>query len=362
MRQFKFIISGGGTGGHIYPAISISNELKLRYPNSKIVFVGARDRMEMQIVPKHGFEIIGLWISGFTRSLSLKNFIFPIKLLASLLRSLFIIKNNKPDVVIGTGGFASGPILYIASLFGIPTLIQEQNSYPGITNKILAKRASKICVAYDNLDRFFDKNKLILTGNPVRSDLQNLAIDSVGAALNFGLEENKKTLLIIGGSNGSREINKLIFNNLNLFESLNIQLLWQCGKIYFEQYKKLNNNKNIKVYDFIDKMNLAYEVADIIISRAGASSISELCIVGKPVIFLPSPNVAEDHQSKNALSLVNNKAALMIEEKNMNKDFKNSFSELINDRELQNELSRNIKKQAKINATRDIVNEIEKLL
>ena len=362
MRQFKFIISGGGTGGHIYPAISISNELKLRYPNSKIVFVGARDRMEMQIVPKHGFEIIGLWISGFTRSLSLKNFIFPIKLLASLLRSLFIIKNNKPDVVIGTGGFASGPILYIASLFGIPTLIQEQNSYPGITNKILAKRASKICVAYNNLDRFFDKNKLILTGNPVRSDLQNLAIDSVGAALKFGLEENKKTLLIIGGSNGSREINKLIFNNLNLFESLNIQLLWQCGKIYFEQYKNLNNNKNIKVYDFIDKMNLAYEVADIIISRAGASSISELCIVGKPVIFLPSPNVAEDHQSKNALSLVNNKAALMIEEKNMNKDFKNSFSELINDKELQNELSRNIKKQAKINATRDIVNEIEKLL
>ena len=362
MRQFKFIISGGGTGGHIYPAISISNELKLRYPNSKIVFVGARDRMEMQIVPKHGFEIIGLWISGFTRSLSLKNFIFPIKLLTSLLRSLFIIKYNKPDVVIGTGGFASGPILYIASLFGIPTLIQEQNSYPGITNKILAKRASKICVAYDNLDRFFDKNKLILTGNPVRSDLQNLAIDSVGAALKFGLEENKKTLLIIGGSNGSREINKLIFNNLNLFESLNIQLLWQCGKIYYEHYKKLNNNKNIKVYDFIDKMNLAYEVADIIISRAGASSISELCIVGKPVIFLPSPNVAEDHQSKNALSLVNNNAALMIEEKNMNKDFKNSFSELINDRELQNELSRNIKKQAKINATRDIVNEIEKLL
>ena len=362
MRQFKFIISGGGTGGHIYPAISISNELKLRYPNSKIVFVGARDRMEMQIVPKHGFEIIGLWISGFTRSLSLKNFIFPIKLLTSLLRSLFIIKNNKPDVVIGTGGFASGPILYIASLFGIPTLIQEQNSYPGITNKILAKRASKICVAYNNLDRFFDKNKLILTGNPVRSDLQNLAIDSVGAALKFGLEENKKTLLIIGGSNGSREINKLIFNNLNLFESLNIQLLWQCGKIYYEHYKKLNNNKNIKVYDFIDKMNLAYEVADIIISRAGASSISELCIVGKPVIFLPSPNVAEDHQSKNALSLVNNKAALMIEEKYMNKDFKNSFSELINDRELQNELSRNIKKQAKINATRDIVNEIEKLL
>jgi UDP-N-acetylglucosamine--N-acetylmuramyl-(pentapeptide) pyrophosphoryl-undecaprenol N-acetylglucosamine transferase len=362
MRQFKFIISGGGTGGHIYPAISISNELKLRYPNSKIVFVGARDRMEMQIVPKHGFEIIGLWISGFTRSLSLKNFIFPIKLLTSLLRSLFIIKYNKPDVVIGTGGFASGPILYIASLFGIPTLIQEQNSYPGITNKILAKRASKICVAYDNLDRFFDKNKLILTGNPVRSDLQNLAIDSVGAALKFGLEENKKTLLIIGGSNGSREINKLIFNNLNLFESLNIQLLWQCGKIYYEHYKKLNNNNNIKVYDFIDKMNLAYEVADIIISRAGASSISELCIVGKPVIFLPSPNVAEDHQSKNALSLVNNKAALMIEEKNMNKDFKNSFSELINDRELQNELSRNIKKQAKINATRDIVNEIEKLL
>lgn len=361
MRNLNFIISGGGTGGHIYPAISISNELKLRYPNSKILFVGANNRMEMQIVPKHGFKIIGLWVSGFSRSFSIKNLIFPLKLLISLIRSVFIIKSNKPDLVIGTGGFASGPILYIASLFGIPTVIQEQNSYPGITNKILGKRVNKICVAYDNLDRFFDKNKIVFTGNPVRSDIKKIDIKTT-SAFNFKLEENKKTLLIIGGSNGSREINKAILNNLELFNSLDIQVLWQCGKIYFEQYKHLNANKSVRVFAFIDEMNLAYDVADIIISRAGASSISELCIVGKPVIFIPSPNVAEDHQSKNALSLVNKKAAIMIEEKNIKKDFKNSFTELINNKELQIDLSRNVLKQAKLNATKDIVNEIEKLL
>ena len=361
MRNLNFIISGGGTGGHIYPAISISNELKLRYPNSKILFVGANNRMEMQIVPKHGFKIIGLWVSGFSRSFSIKNLIFPLKLLISLIRSVFIIKSNKPDLVIGTGGFASGPILYIASLFGIPTVIQEQNSYPGITNKILGKRVNKICVAYYNLDRFFDKNKIVFTGNPVRSDIKKIDIKTT-SAFNFKLEENKKTLLIIGGSNGSREINKAILNNLELFNSLDIQVLWQCGKIYFEQYKHLNTNKSVSVFAFIDEMNLAYDVADIIISRAGASSISELCIVGKPVIFIPSPNVAEDHQSKNALSLVNKKAAIMIEEKNIKKDFKNSFTELINNKELQIDLSRNVLKQAKLNATKDIVNEIEKLL
>ena len=361
MRNLNFIISGGGTGGHIYPAISISNELKLRYPNSKILFVGANNRMEMQIVPKHGFKIIGLWISGFSRSFSIKNLIFPLKLLISLIRSVFIIKNNKPDLVIGTGGFASGPIVYIASLFGIPTVIQEQNSYPGVSNKILGKRANKICVAYDNLDRFFDKNKIVFTGNPVRSDIKKIDVKTTSAS-NFKLEENKKTVLIIGGSNGSRVINSTILNNLQLFESLNIQVLWQCGKIYFEQYKHLNANTNVRVYAYIDKMNLAYDVADVIISRAGASSISELCIVGKPAIFIPSPNVAEDHQSKNALSLVKKNAAIMVEEKNINKDFKNSFMGLINNKELQTDLSRNIKKQAKLNATKDIVNEIEKLL
>jgi UDP-N-acetylglucosamine--N-acetylmuramyl-(pentapeptide) pyrophosphoryl-undecaprenol N-acetylglucosamine transferase len=272
MKNLNFIISGGGTGGHIYPAISISNELKLRYPHSNILFVGASDRMEMQIVPEHGFKITGLWVSGFSRSLSAKNLIFPIKLLVSLLRAVFIIKNNKPDVVIGTGGFASGPILYIASLFGIPTVIQEQNSYPGVTNKILGKRVNKICVAYGNLDRFFDKNKIVFTGNPVRSGLKKVDVKS-SSALNFKLEENKKTLLIIGGSNGSRVINTTILNNLELFNSLNIQVLWQCGKIYFDEYKYLNSNKNVRVYAFIDKMNLAYDVADIIISRAGASSI-----------------------------------------------------------------------------------------
>ena len=362
MKEFKFIISGGGTGGHIYPAISISNELKLRYPNSKILFVGASDRMEMQIVPKYGFKIIGLWISGFNRNFSIKNLIIPIKLLFSLLHSILIIKKNSPDVVIGTGGFASGPLLYIATLFGIPTLIQEQNSYPGITNKLLSKRVNKICVAYNGLDRFFNKNKMIETGNPVRSDLRNLHSDNFGDKSKFGLQENKRTLLILGGSNGSREINKVVFNNINLFESINVQVLWQCGKIYFEQYRYLNSKENIHVHAFIDEMNLAYAHADIIISRAGASSISELCIVGKPVIFIPSPNVAENHQYKNAKNLVIKNAAVLIEEKNLETDFVKSFTDLINNTEYQLELSNSIIKNAKQNATIDIVNEIERLL
>ena len=362
MKEFKFIISGGGTGGHIYPAISISNELKLRNPNSEILFVGAADRMEMQIVPKNGFKIIGLWISGFNRKLSVKNLIIPIKLLFSLLHSILIISKNKPDVVIGTGGFASGPLLYIATLFGIPTLIQEQNSYPGITNKLLSKRVNKICVAYDGLDRFFDKNKMIKTGNPVRSDLRNLDSDSIRYKSKFSLKENKRTLLILGGSNGSREINKVVFNNINLFESLNVRVLWQCGKIYFEQYRYLNSKENVQIYAFIDEMNIAYGDADIIISRAGASSISELYLVGKPVIFIPSPNVAENHQYKNAKTLVDKNAAILIEEKNLKTDFINTFTDLINNSELQLELSDNIKKNAKKNATIDIVDEIEKLL
>ena len=362
MKEFKFIISGGGTGGHIYPAISISNELKLRYPNSKILFVGASDRMEMQIVPKYGFKIIGLWISGFSRNFSVKNLIIPIKLLFSLIHSILIIKKNNPDVVIGTGGFASGPLLYIATLFKIPTLIQEQNSYPGITNKLLSKRVNKICVAYNGLDRFFNKNKMIETGNPVRSDLRNLHSGNTGDKSIFGLQENKKTLLILGGSNGSREINKVVFNNLNLFESLNVQVLWQCGKIYFEQYRYLNNKENIHVHAYIDEMNLAYAHADIIISRAGASSISELCIVGKPVIFIPSPNVAENHQYKNAKNLVIKNAAVLIEEKNLETDFVKSFTDLINNTEYQLELSNSIIKNAKPNATAEIVNEIENLL
>ena len=265
-------------------------------------------------------------------------------------------------MVIGTGGFASGPLLYIATLFKIPTLIQEQNSYPGITNKLLSKRVNKICVAYNGLDRFFNKNKIIETGNPVRSDLRNLHSANTGDKSKFGLQENKNTLLILGGSNGSREINKVVFNNINLFESLNIQVLWQCGKIYFKQYRHLNSKENVNVYAFIDEMNLAYREADIIISRAGASSISELCIVGKPVIFIPSPNVAENHQYKNAKTLVNKNAALLIEEKNLETDFVKLFTDLINNTKLQLELSNSIIKNAKQNATTDIVNEIEKLL
>ncbi|MES2577748.1 MAG: undecaprenyldiphospho-muramoylpentapeptide beta-N-acetylglucosaminyltransferase [Bacteroidota bacterium] len=361
MKQYKFILSGGGTGGHIYPAIAIANELKARFPDADFLFVGAKDKMEMQKVPQAGYNIKGLWISGLQRRLTFDNALFPIKLLSSLLKSRTIIKQFKPDVVIGTGGFASGPLLQAAAIAGIPTVIQEQNSFPGITNKLLSKKANKICVAYENLERFFPKEKMILTGNPVRQDLIDIESKREEAIQYFNLDSNKKTLLVLGGSLGARRVNQLIEKELPNMLSQNVQVIWQCGKLYLEDYKKYNS-ANVQVVAFIERMDLVYAAADIVISRAGASSVSELCIVGKPVIFIPSPNVAEDHQTKNAQAIVDKKGALMLKESELESQFSLVFEVLLKDQGKQNQLSENIKLLAMPEATKQIVDEIVKLI
>ena len=361
MAKHKFIVSGGGTGGHIYPAIAIANELKTRFPDAEFLFVGAQDKMEMQKVPQAGYAIKGLWIAGLQRKLTLQNLLFPVKLINSLSKSRAIIKGFKPDVVIGTGGFASGPLLQVANSLNIPTLIQEQNSFPGITNKLLSKKANKICVAYENLERFFPKEKMILTGNPVRQDLIDIESKREEALKYFNLDASKKTLLVLGGSLGARRVNQLIEKELDFFGSQNVRIIWQCGKFYLEEYKKYDS-KNVQVLAFIDRMDLVYASADFVISRAGASSVSELSIVGKPVIFIPSPNVAEDHQTKNAKSIVDKNGALLLKESELDEKFNAVFSDLVANENLQKQLSENIKKLAKIHATSDIVDEIVKLI
>ena len=351
----RFIISGGGTGGHIFPAIAIADELKRRLPDAEILFVGAKDRMEMQKVPQAGYPIEGLWISGLQRKLSWQNLLFPLKFISSLLKSRSIIKRFKPDAVIGTGGFASGAVVKVAGQMGIPTFIQEQNSYAGITNKMLAKNAHKICVAYDAMEQFFPKEKIVKTGNPIRDGLLNIAQYRSDGLSYFHLDSERKTLLVLGGSLGARRINQLIEQQLPLFEQLGVQVLWQCGKLYYEEYKKYNSEQ-VRVLAFIDRMELAYAAADAIISRAGASSVSELCVVGKLVIFIPSPNVAEDHQTKNARAIADKQAAILLRENELNEQFANTFSKLIADEAQQEALSAHIKALAQPNATKDIVN------
>ena len=362
MKKPRFIISGGGTGGHIYPAVAIANELKAQYPDAEFLFVGAQDKMEMQKVPQAGYPIEGLWIAGLQRKLTLQNALFPVKLASSLLKSYRILKKFKPDVVIGTGGFASGAVLKVASMLGIPTVIQEQNSYPGITNKLLAKKANKICVAYENLERFFPKEKMMLTGNPVREDLIEVGSKKEEAVSYFKLDASKKTLLVLGGSLGARRINQLIEKELDFLLSKNIQILWQCGKLYLKDYEKYNSKGNVQVTAFIDRMDLVYAAADVVISRSGASSVSELCIIGKPTIFIPSLNVAEDHQTKNAKAIVDKNGALLIKESDLDFQFETVFSDLISNENKQIELSQNIKKLALPNATKTIVEEIKKLI
>ena len=360
-KTYKFILSGGGTGGHIYPAIAIADALKESFPDCKILFVGAKDRMEMQKVPEAGYPIKGLWISGLQRSLSLKNILFPVKLLSGFLTSVKIVNRFKPDVVIGTGGYASAPLLKIAALKKVPCLIQEQNSYAGITNKWLSKNVQTICVAYDGMEKFFPKNKIILTGNPVRQDLLKIASKKDEAQQFFSLDKNKKTLLVLGGSLGAKTINTFIEQSLKFFKNQNIQILWQCGKHYEETFKKYSG-KYIQVHAFLNRMDLAYAAADFIISRAGALSVSELCLVGKPVIFIPSPNVAEDHQTKNARAIAQKEAAILIPEKDLDTQFIPEFKKLLSSLELQKRLGKNIKKLAKPEATKEIVKEIKKLL
>jgi UDP-N-acetylglucosamine--N-acetylmuramyl-(pentapeptide) pyrophosphoryl-undecaprenol N-acetylglucosamine transferase len=293
--------------------------------------------------------------------LTFDNALFPIKLLSSLLKSRQIIKQFQPDVVIGTGGFASGPLLQMANSAGIPTVIQEQNSFPGITNKLLSRKANAICVAYENLERFFPKDKMVLTGNPVRQDLMTIEGKRAEGVAHFNLDPNKNTILVLGGSLGARRVNQLIQKELEFFETQNVQLLWQCGKLYFEEYQKYQS-KDVQVMAFIERMDLVYAAADIVISRAGASSVSELCIVGKPVVFIPSPNVAEDHQTKNAKSIADKNGAILIRESELDATFESTFSDLIGNENKQHELSQNIKSLALPNATKAIVEEIIKLI
>ncbi|MBR9914807.1 MAG: undecaprenyldiphospho-muramoylpentapeptide beta-N-acetylglucosaminyltransferase [Algicola sp.] len=362
MSHYKIILSGGGTGGHIYPAIAIANELKSRFPQAEFLFVGASDRMEMEKVPQAGYEIEGLWISGIQRKLTLSNLAFPFKLVASLLKSRKIINTFQPDVAIGTGGYASGPLLKTAVSKGVPSLIQEQNSFPGITNRWLSKKVDKICVAYDGLESFFPKEKIILTGNPIRKDLLQIKNKEIEGKDTFSLIHSKHTLLVLGGSLGARRINQFIESRLEFFKSMNIQVIWQCGKLYYQQYKNYNDLEHVQVHAFLNQMDMAYAAADVIVSRAGASSVSELCVVGKPVLFIPSPNVAEDHQTKNAKAIADKNAAILIKESDLETAFDATFSELMNSSEKQESLSQNIKALALEHATSHIADEVEKLL
>ena len=360
MRPYKVIVSGGGTGGHIYPAIAIAKEIQRRYPDTQFLFVGAQDRMEMQKVPQAGFDIEGLWISGIQRKLTIENAKFPLKLVCSLIKSGNILKRFQPDVVIGTGGFASGPLLKRATGKGIPALIQEQNSYAGITNKLLSKSVQKICVAYDQMHRFFPMAKIIKTGNPVRADLLDISSKRASAFTKFDLAPNSKVLLVIGGSLGARAINQLVEKELPFLKTLGVQVLWQTGALYYEQYKHLEKDA-VRVMAYIDQMDMAYAASDIIVSRAGASSVSELCIVGKATIFIPSPNVAEDHQTKNAQAIASQDAAILINQKELDARFEKELKELLINEAKRTALGAAIKTLALPGATVAIVDEVEKL-
>ncbi len=317
-EELRVIISGGGTGGHIFPAISIANAIRARHPEAKILFVGALGRMEMERVPKAGYEIKGLPICGFDRKHLFKNIIVLYKIWKSQRMAKKIIKAFKPMVAVGVGGYASGPMLNVCADKGIPCLIQEQNSYAGVTNRLLAKKAMKICVAYEGMERFFPAEKIVITGNPIRQNVLNVAVTKEEARLSFGLDPDKKTVLFLGGSLGARTINESISQHLDLIRNSDVQFIWQTGKYYYEdickQLKQQQAIPQLKVTDFISDMGEAYKAADLVISRAGASSISEFCLIGKPVILVPSPNVAEDHQTKNAMALVNKDAAIYVKD------------------------------------------------
>ena len=368
MSSYKVIISGGGTGGHIYPAIAIAKKILEIKKDSEILFVGAKGRMEMEKVPEEGFEIVGLNVVGIQRSMSingiLKNLKFPFLLMKSLNHARKIIKDFQPNIVVGVGGYASGPTLRMAHRLKIPTLIQEQNSYAGLTNKWLSKKTKKICVAYENMNQFFEPTKLVLTGNPVRKDIENLDVKLSEAKTYFKVSKNEKVILVLGGSLGAKSINEGILNSIHTIKDKPIKLLWQVGKRYFESIEnQLNqiNIPNVKALAFIKRMDLAYSIADIVISRAGALSISELTLAGKPSILVPSPNVSEDHQTKNAMSLVNKSAAILIEDKQTDSLLRTALDLLKQENQL-NTISKNAKKMGKPNASDDIVKEIFKLI
>ncbi|MDD6541559.1 MAG: undecaprenyldiphospho-muramoylpentapeptide beta-N-acetylglucosaminyltransferase [Prevotella sp.] len=363
-EELRVIISGGGTGGHIFPAVSIANAIKAQHPDAKILFVGALGRMEMQRVPAAGYEIKGLPIQGFNRKHLLKNVSVLIRLYKSLRMARKIIKQFRPMVAVGVGGYASGATLYECAKMGIPCLIQEQNSYAGVTNKLLAKRVQKICVAYDGMERFFPADKIIMTGNPVRENVLQTSLSQQEARTSFGLQPDKKTILLVGGSLGARTINESVMSHLDMIKDSGVQFIWQTGKYYHADIMKRLEGKDLpmlKVTDFISDMGAAYKAADVVISRAGASSISEFQLIGKPVILVPSPNVAEDHQTKNALALVNKQAALLVRDAEAREKLLPLALQTVKDDAKLASLSENIKKLGKGNAAGVIAQEVLRL-
>ena len=365
MSAIKVILSGGGTGGHIFPAVAIANEIKRLEPTAEILFVGALGRMEMEKVPAAGYKIIGVPIAGLQRRFTLQNLKLPFLIIRSLLATRKIINEFKPDVAVGTGGYASGPLLKAAASKGIPFVLQEQNSYAGITNKILSKNASKICVAYEGMDKFFPKDKILLTGNPVRQDLSKPGDLRAEGEKYFGLQFGVKTILVIGGSLGARTINEAILADVEKFAAAGVQVVWQTGKVYYPKIKEQleqQKPKGIFAHEFITRMDLAYAAADLVISRAGASSVSELCNLGKASVLVPSPNVAEDHQTKNALALVNKQAAVFVKDvEAANQLADTAIAQLQNDTALQS-LRKNALSMAYPNAAQQIANEVLKLI
>jgi len=364
MMGNRIIISGGGTGGHIFPAIAIANALKDLQAEVEILFVGANGKIEMQKVPAAGYKIKGLPIRGFERKLTFRNISTLFGLIKSVFKSRKIVKEFKPDVVVGVGGYASGPVIYVAGSKGIPAVLQEQNSYAGVTNKLLAKRAKKICVAYDGMEKFFDASKIVKTGNPVRKDLYVNELSKKDAIDFFELDDQKKTILILGGSGGALTMNESVSMQLDKIENSGVQFIWQTGKFYHQKSKEsLSGYKgnNIKIFDFISRMDLAYKAADVVVSRSGAGTISELCLVKKPSILVPSPYVAEDHQTKNALALVKNKAAILIKDAEAREILIEKAIDLAKNDILLNELSENISKMAIHNSDKLIAEEILKL-
>lgn len=362
MSNFRVIISGGGSGGHIFPAVAIADTIRKRIPGAEILFVGANGRMEMEKVPQAGYDIKGLNIAGFQRKSLAKNITLPFKILSSLLKAVSIIREFKPNVAVGVGGYASGPLLRAAGFLGIPTVIQEQNSFAGITNKLLAKSAKVICTGYEGMEKVFPKEKIVVTGNPVRAEVINPDTDKKEAAAYFGIDLNKKTVLIVGGSLGARTFNQSVEMNADRIKESDVQVLWQTGKIYFEDFKHVAQGiPNLKALMFIDRMDYAYACADVVVSRAGALSISEFQLLGKPVILVPSPNVTEDHQTYNAMALVNKEAAVMVKDSEAKVNLIGAAFDLLKDEPQQQALIQNIKAMAVGNAAERIVDEILKV-
>jgi UDP-N-acetylglucosamine--N-acetylmuramyl-(pentapeptide) pyrophosphoryl-undecaprenol N-acetylglucosamine transferase len=365
MGKAKFIVSGGGTGGHIFPALSIADGLRNRFPDCEILFVGADGKMEMEKVPAAGYPIVGLPVAGFHRGEIWRNLAFVSKLIRSMLKAKRVVKDFQPDVVIGVGGYASGPVLRVAEKLGIPTVLQEQNSFAGVTNKILGKKANKICVAYDKMDRFFPAGKLVFTGNPIRQGLESITPKSAEARDYFNVTSGQPVILIMGGSLGARVLNQSVLANLELIRQSDVLVIWQTGKYYFKDIQaqlSMNPVPNIRLMEFIPGMDLAYSLADLVISRAGAGTISELCTVGAAAILVPSPNVSEDHQTFNAMSLVEKEAAILIKDSDSVEELIPAALELLKNREKCLTLSKNIKKLATPHATEDIVEVIATFL